>query len=60
VNDGAVACFDHAWQETAIEAHRGEQVGVELSMPVVVAQCSEASGRRCGAAEVVDEDVDAA
>ena len=58
--DGATARVDHAWQEAAIEPDRGEQIGVELLVPVVLAQGGEAAGWCCGASEVVDEDVDAA
>ena len=60
MHDRAAARLDHARQEAAIEPDRGEQISVELSVPVVLAQGGEAAGRCGGASEVVDEDVDAA
>jgi hypothetical protein len=60
MNDCAAARCDHAWQEAAIEPDRGEQIGVEFSEPVGLAQGGEAAGWCGGASEVVHEDVDAA
>lgn len=57
MDDGAPAGADHAGEETAVEADGGEQVGVQLLRPVVLAQCREAPGGCLGVTEVVDEDV---
>ena len=60
VHDDARALRDHRRQEGTIEAHGGHQVDIELLSPCVVVEGCEASRRRRGAANDVDDDVDPA
>lgn len=59
MHDGPLALGDHVRQECAVQADGGQQVRVQLPGPVVLAERREPSGRCFGAAEGVDQDVDA-
>jgi len=60
VDDDAVALLQHPRQKGAIQAHRGHQVLIQCLHPVDIFEDGETSRRSPGAANDVDDDVDAA
>jgi NAD(P)-dependent dehydrogenase (short-subunit alcohol dehydrogenase family) len=58
VDDGARPGRDHRREQPPVEAHRCQQVQVQLFLPVFVAECREATERCVGAADDVHQDVD--
>src|SRR5712691_805434 len=60
MDDHARALLQHRWQASAIQADGGEQVRVERMLPIVIGQRQCTAARRCGTADVVDQDVKAA
>src|SRR6266481_5587450 len=60
MDDDAGALRNHRRQQSAIETNCGHQVLVQFLGPLGVVERRESTARRAGAAEHVDEDVDAA
>jgi hypothetical protein len=58
VHDDARPLREHRRQERAVEAHGGHQIEVELPLPRLIVERSEATRRRARATEHVDQDVD--
>ena len=57
MHDDAGPGLDHRGQQPPVEPDRGEQVQVQLVLPLRVAQCGEATRARVRAADGVDQDV---
>src|SRR5262245_52972432 len=60
MDDDAVSLVQHSRKERAIEPNGGEKVGVYGLLPIVIAESERAAAGCAGAADIVDEDVQAA
>ncbi len=59
VDDDAGTPLEHSGNECAIQTNCGEQVEVHLLLPVFVGEGENAAARRAGAANTVNENVEA-
>src|SRR5207249_12155952 len=57
MDDDARSLPQHSWQQSAVEADGGEEVGIDGVLPIRVAQSQHAAARCGRTADIVNQDV---